>query len=563
MKKQIGKMMLLACLCLFAAVGLFKADINAADVSASVVKVAYIDSSNHLKLRFAPFTTGTVTCKVTGNGSELPEQTLSAGSDTVDIDISTIYGKGQVYTLTMTANDNKNTLTVNYYTGAGVKSVKAAQSKTSLKVSWDTSGANDYSNIYVDVAKASGTLNNVVEQKCGGTAKSATITSGVESGKDVAYVMGVKDGAYGYGEEKTFEFAAKPSKVTGLTLTGGSSEISLDWAVTKNATGYDIYMQKPGASKFSVVKKNVKRTSYTVKGLKKKKVYKFKVKAVAKANGTTLEGPFSATKSCKVVAATDRVSRFAFITDRSGTVLGLKWAKVKGATDYEVELRESGQGAFVSQGLTKLDYFSFRHLDANKTYDVRVYAVSGSRKSKPSKTFTVNPAQYLAEHRDEMLARKVRTIRYLKNKKCDYTTANYSDETKVAYVNYMGLSSKTKYLIWASLYTQQTTIYEGSKGNWKMIRTFDVASGSWNDRTPRGTHKLFKHETKWQHNGWRTMYVTHFYKKASFHMRPKYNNGKVKDPRIGKPISAACIRCYDADAKFIYNLPLGTTAKIY
>jgi hypothetical protein len=206
---------------------------------------------------------------------------------------------------------------------------------------------------------------------------------------------------------------------------------------------------------------------------------------------------------------------------------------------------------------------SFRHYDPKKTYDVIVYAKNGSRVSKPSPKVTVCPEKYLKEHRNELLAKKVRTIRYLKNKKCEYVTANYSDETKEAYVNYKGYDSKTDYLIWASLYTQQTTIYKGSKGHWKMIRTFDIASGSWDARTPRGLHKLFKHEKAWPHKGWKTMCVTHFYKKASFHMRPKYNNGKVKDPRIGKPISAACIRCYDADAKFIYNLPLGTTVRVY
>jgi hypothetical protein len=443
--------------------------------------------------------------------------------------------------------------------------VKAAQSKTSLQVSWNVS-ANDYSKINVEVANASGDLKKFVSQSYGNTTKKATIkSSAIESGKDVAYVMGVKDGAYGYGEEKVFDFAAKPAKVTGLTLTSGSSDVTLDWDSAKNATGYDVYMKKPGASKFKVVKKNVKGTSYRVKGLKKKKTYKFKVRAVAKAGSTRVQGPFSKAKSCKVVAGQSKLNRFVYITDRTGKKLALKWAKVKGAKEYEVELREKGQGAFESQGTTKLDYFTFpaRLLEAKKTYEVRVYAINGSRRSKPSKVITVNPAQYLAKHRDELLAKKVRTIRYLKNKKCDYTKLNYSDETKEAYVNHKGLSSKTKYLIWASLYTQQATIYEGRKGHWKMIRTFDVASGSWDSRTPRGTHKLFKHESKWQHKGWRTMYVTHFYKKASFHMRPKYNNGKIKDSRLGKPISAACIRCPDADAKFIYKLPLGTTAKIY
>jgi hypothetical protein len=226
-------------------------------------------------------------------------------------------------------------------------------------------------------------------------------------------------------------------------------------------------------------------------------------------------------------------------------------------------MRESGKGAYADMGESKQTYMSFRHYDPKKTYDVIVYAKNGSRTSKPSPKMTFCPEKYLKEHRNELLASKVRSIRYLKNHKCEYVKANYSDETKEAYVNYKGYSSKTDYMIWASLYTQQVTIYKGSKGHWKMIRTFDCASGSWDARTPRGLHKLFKHEKAWKHKGWKTMCVTHFYKKASFHMRPKYNNGKVKDKRMRQPISAACIRCYDADAKFIWNLPLGTTVRVY
>ena len=565
MKKHVGKMMLFACLCLIVAFGFSYKDLHAADVSGSVKKVAYIDANDNLILRFVPFSSAGYTWQVTGNNGTL-NGNLAGSASSAAISIKGIYGKKQTYTLTLTATDNKNFITVTYYTGAGIKGSKLSQKKTNVKASWslnEKKAKNDYSGYEIDVANASGNLEKYIEKKVNsGKTKKATFKgAGIPTGKNRAYIIGMKSGAYGYGEEKELSYAAKPAKVTGLSLSSSAGEVTATWSPSNNATGYAVYMKKPGSG-YKMMKK-VSKTTYTAKGLKKNKTYSFKIKAYAKAGKTTIEAGYSAAKSCKVVDAPETVTKFDYITDRTGSVLGLRWAAAKGAKSYVISLREKGQGAFIEQGETSQIYFSFRHYDPKKTYEVKVYSKRGSVLGKASKVQTVCPEKYLKEHRDELLAMKVRTIRYLPNKKCDYTKANYSDETKEAYVNYKGLTSKTDYLIWASLYTQQTTIYKKDGGRWKMIRTFDVASGSWDDRTPRGTHKLFKHETKWQHKGWRTSCVTHFYKKASFHMRPKYNNGKVKDPRIGKPISAACIRCYDADAKFIYNLPLGTTVKVY
>jgi hypothetical protein len=565
MKKHVVKMMLFACLCLIVAFGVSFKDLHAADISGNVKKVAYIDSNDNLVLRFAPFSTAGYTWKVTGNGQS-PSGNLAGNASSVSIPIQGIYGKKQTYTLTLTATDTNNSITVNYYTGAGIKGSKVAQKKTNVEASWglnESKVKNDYSGYRIDVANASGNLVKYMEKdvNSGSTKKATFKGAGIPSGKNRAYIIGVKGGAFGYGEEKELSYAAKPSKVTGLTLTPAAGQITAAWNPSRNATGYAVYMKKPGSS-YKLVKK-VSGTTYTAKGLKKKKTYGFKIKAYAKAGKTTLEAGFSAAKSCKVMAAPDPVKKFDYTTDRTGSKLAILWAKPQGAKTFVVSIRESGQGAFVDQKESKQTFFSFRLLDPKKTYDVRVYAKNGSRVSQASKIQKVCPEKYLKEHRTEMLAVKVRTIRYLPNGKCDYTKANYSNETKEAYVNYKGLSSKTDYLIWASLYTQQTTVYKGSKGHWKILKTFDCASGSWNDRTPRGTHKLFQHEKKWQHSGWRTSCVTHFYKKASFHMRPKYNNGKLKDPRIGMPISAACIRCRDEDAKLIYSLPLGTTVKVF
>ncbi len=353
--------------------------------------------------------------------------------------------------------------------------------------------------------------------------------------------------------------AGKPARVTAINVEPGRGLAIVSWNKAANATAYQVYMKKPGSSSFSLLKKT-KFTSITVKKLRNGKKYSFKVRAM---NGSG-KSKFSAAKTVKISEQALAVTGLKYIVSASGSTLGIEWSPSKGADSYEVMYKGEGETEFTSLKTVRKTKYAFHDpIDYNKTYTFIVYALKGTSRGKASKEMTVNPNVYLKEHRQEMLAQKVRTIAYLPNKKCKYTKKNYTDEVKEAFVNYKGLSSKTKYLIWASLYTQQVTIYTGSKGHWKMLKTCDCASGSWNDRTPRGTHKLTFRESKWQHSGWKTMYVTHFYKKASFHARPKYNNGKIKDPRIGKPISNACIRVPDDIAKFIHKMPLGTTVKVY
>ena len=183
--------------------------------------------------------------------------------------------------------------------------------------------------------------------------------------------------------------------------------------------------------------------------------------------------------------------------------------------------------------------------------------------SKTSKVITVTPRQYRDKNYNKLLASQVRSIGYVGNK-CIYTTKKYSTEVKTAFVNYKGYSSKTKYLIWISHYTQQVSIFEGSKGKWKMIRTFICATGTAKNHSPRGVFKITYKEKGWFYTSTKELYVTHYKGRNSFHTRPLWNNGSVQNPTIGKPASHGCVRCYNQDAKYIYDkMPIGTTVVSY
>jgi hypothetical protein len=576
MKKISISTTLLFGLCAFLIFGLaFKADVSAEDWTSKVAKIAYIDSSNNLNLRFnaaESFSTDGYTYEVEGTSIK---GTINKGDDTVKISLGTEYKPETGYTLKVASKTTSHYIKVNYFTGSAKYSdFTIAQEGTGVKSSWKISGKNDYTKQCLLIGQSSGLLKvtDMADVKIGSAAQTSYTgkatgkgKSEIKTGMQMACIVGMKgDNYYGYGQVVSFAYLVQPTKVA-LNVHPGKKSAHLFWTTSPNATHYLVYMKKPGSAAYNKVGKT-KDTSYIVEGLKKGKKYSFKVKAVATLNGVTKEAPASSAKSCKLKTTPAQVKNMKlFVSDLKGADLAMSWDAAKGARSYVVYIKQKGENYWTNYGSTTNVKCSLKRLDYSKTYYIRVYSrSSGNALGPASKTLTVTPDSYLKKNRDRLLASKVRGIRYISRTKADYTTARYTPEVKLAYVNYKGFSSSTKYLIWVSLYTQQCTIYSGSKGHWKIVYTDDIASGSPQDRTPRGKHKISYKEPKWQHHGWRSSYVSHFYKKASFHMRPKYNNGKVKDKRMKKPISNACVRCYDYMALFIYKkIPRGTTVIIH
>jgi hypothetical protein len=88
----------------------------------------------------------------------------------------------------------------------------------------------------------------------------------------------------------------KVAKVTSVKASAGAEKITVKWKKNKKASGYYIYMAKSKTGKFKKVgsvKRN-KTVKFTVKNLKAKKRYYFKVKAFKKKNGKIYKSKFSA-----------------------------------------------------------------------------------------------------------------------------------------------------------------------------------------------------------------------------------------------------------------------------
>lgn len=508
----------------------------------SVSKIAYVDASGRLVLKFADFSDAGYTYTVTNEktGAKTDTAQLASKKGVLTVSLGQLYSAKTGYKLILTSKDNTKKLTVHYYTGKALGSYSIKQKRISV----------------------------------GKTAASASIaSSSLKNARYYTYLIGQttlnnnKTVYYGQGMLKTFDYVKKPAKVKGVKAVPNANAAKLSWNAVSNASYYTVYKSTKSSSGYKVAKSKCTSTSLKIKGLTGGKKYYFKVVAVSQAGGKTVIGTQSNAVLAKIPVVAGQV-RNVQLTFDSKKNLALTWSRTAKATSYHILYKKAADSKYKILIKTKKSNYSLAKLKADTKYNIKVQAVTriGNKvylSSKTSKAITVTPRQYRDKNYNKLLASQVRSIGYVGNK-CIYTTKKYSTEVKTAFVNYKGYSSKTKYLIWISHYTQQVSIFEGSKGKWKMIRTFICATGTAKNHSPRGVFKITYKEKGWFYTSTKELYVTHYKGRNSFHTRPLWNNGSVQNPTIGKPASHGCVRCYNQDAKYIYDkMPIGTTVVSY
>ena len=570
MKKIAIRIATLLCLCLAFSLTIAKADVKAADgedITSNVDKFAYIYKDNSFVLRFVPFSDSGYTYEVfKGEGEEkVAEGTLAAAKNLLQLDPG-VYGgytPDTVYTVKLIDTKSGDFVSVKYRGGDKLASQKAVNDNTRVDVKWTLAGeqANDYDSFQITLCDKGAPKNQITKTVAGSATSASLDASSYESGKYASVVAGMKDGCYGYGWYYTLVYTPTPDRVAALSATVDTGKITLSWSTAKNATGYSIYYKK-GTGSYSLLKKT-KGTTYKLTGLAGGTKYSFKILSYNYVPGkkSVSAASYSPVKSVTVPKVAGKVQGAKFSLDDYG-YLFLSWKKTAKATAYEVYRKAEGDSSYKLILKTKKTKMKVKGLKDDTKYTFLIYACSGKYRSAEHATKKIKPADYYKAH-IRFLASRVKTIKYVGYSRCIYTKKKYSKAVREAYVNYKGYASRSKYLIFASLYTQQATIFKGSKGKWKAWKTFLIASGAADGRTPRGTFTLKYKERKWQHKGWHSSYVSHFYKKASFHARPTYNSGKIKEKTLGKPISNACIRCPTPIAKFIYSsIPVGTKVRV-
>lgn len=155
----------------------------------------------------------------------------------------------------------------------------------------------------------------------------------------------------------------------------------------------------------------------------------------------------------------------------------------------------------------------------------------------------------------------------------NYTTSyavnnDYATYEKEVWVNAKGYSSKTQYLVWINRAYQHVNVFQGSKGNWKLIKSFLVGTGAASSPTPTGlTTVSYKSAGGWTTSTYTVRPVVGFYPGTgyAFHSRLCYPGTDTEyDFSAGYPVSHGCVRMYKNDIKWIYNnIPVGTTVAIF
>lgn len=570
MKKFMSFAVGIVCLCFL----LIGNSVSAASVS--VDKIAYVDAqTKSLILQFEAFSDSGYTYTVTNTtaGKQVATGFVKANENSLRIGLGGNYANAARYTLDLKGN-NGNSLTVDYYTGEALQQINAAKgSGDALQISWKVLNGSIYQGYKVQLTKGNNTAEAVVnEDVASGTASSRSIAASMlENAQYKIYLIGYKkiNGTicYGQGLTASYDYLKELGKVTGVKAKPKANAAKLSWNAVNGASYYTIYKSKKSGSGYKVAATNVTGTSATVEGLSAGRNWYFKVEAVGEAGARKTTGGRSAAVKAKIPVVAGKVLGVK-LTLNAKKQLSLSWSKTAKASGYQIYYKKKNELTYKKLGKTKTTMFTLDNLDSNTKYNVQVRAytkVDGKKylSSQTSKAITVKPGKYVNNNYDKLLANTVRTIGYVGNKEI-YTTKKYSKKVKLAFVNAKGYSSKTDYLIWISHYTQQVTIFQGSKGNWKIIRTFSCATGTASNHSPIGVYKITYKEPGWFYTSTKELYVTHFAGRNSFHTRPLWNSGEVQNPTIGRPASHGCIRCYNEDAKYIYdNMPIGTTVVSY
>lgn len=552
--------------------------------ASSYRQIAYVNSSDQaLILKFENFCSSGYTWKVTkGSASSAclsgTENGASSGTKFLKISLKSNYSTKTKYKLTVTGK-NKQTLTVYYYTGTALKKATVTKtSKDAMKVSstWANGYACSGELLVFHGDNSTKLLASAKLAKSSSDSSTTTMTASISGTKlaNAEYktytILSYKyDGKtyYGQGSASVCNFIKSQPTITGVRASLSGCKVRLSWTPSRNASYYKVYRSTKKSSGYKCIASSVKTAYYTTSALTGGKTYYFKVQSVGKAGSKTVSGTKSAAKSIKVPVVPATVANIRLGMNMSETLV-LKWNKSVNTTGYKIYYSKDG-GAYKLLATTASRSYTLSDLKSTSKYKIRVLAYrksNGKVTTAPaySKTLSFTPKTYKASHRKELLANGVRTIEHKSNGSSVYTTKKYSTERKEAFVNYKGYSSPTGYLIWISHYTQQVTIFKGSKGKWKVYKSCLTATGKAVSPSPQGVYKVTYKETGWYYTYTKELYVTHWCGRNSFHTRPLYNDGSVATSTIGRPASHGCARMYNSDARWIYNnIGKGTTVVSY
>ena len=179
----------------------------------------------------------------------------------------------------------------------------------------------------------------------------------------------------------------------------------------------------------------------------------------------------------------------------------------------------------------------------------------------------------LQEKRDELEKLRLEHLEDYSQKNIDKATARtapvmeYYKKLNEDTINQFDITSNTNYLVFVNIAEQKTYVYEGSKNDWTLDKTFTCSTGIEGKEPPVGVLPV-QNRAPWFFSpkyGQGGKYYVQFMGNYLFHSIP-FDSDKttVSDPTLGVPSSHGCIRLSVEDSKWLYdNVQNGSKIIIY
>lgn len=179
----------------------------------------------------------------------------------------------------------------------------------------------------------------------------------------------------------------------------------------------------------------------------------------------------------------------------------------------------------------------------------------------------------LQEKRDELEKLRLEHLEDYSQKSIDKATARtapvmeYYKKLNEDTINQFDITSNTNYLVFVNIAEQKTYVYEGSKNDWTLAKTFTCSTGIERKETPVGVFTV-QNRAPWFFSpkyGQGGKYYVQFMGNYLFHSIPfDSDRTTVSDPTLGVPSSHGCIRLSVEDSKWLYdNVKNGSKIIIY
>ncbi|WP_415325104.1 L,D-transpeptidase [Clostridium perfringens] len=179
----------------------------------------------------------------------------------------------------------------------------------------------------------------------------------------------------------------------------------------------------------------------------------------------------------------------------------------------------------------------------------------------------------LQEKRDELEKLRLEHLEDYSQKNIDKATARtapvmeYYKKLNEDTINQFDITSNTNYLVFVNIAEQKTYVYEGSKNDWTLDKTFTCSTGIEGKETPVGVFTV-QNRAPWFFSpkyGQGGKYYVQFMGNYLFHSIPfDSDRTTVSDPTLGVPASHGCIRLSVEDSKWLYdNVKNGSKIIIY